>query len=341
MTPRKRFLTLTGSLLLIAAVLVTLLWQPIAARFTPPPSPPEKVTIAVSSHYIGSGLVFVAVAKGYFAQEGLAVTLQPHTSGRDALDAALEQRADLGTVGNTPLMFAVLKDMPVSIVATIHNIGQVYGVVARRDRGIAGPADLRGKTVGVTYGTDSHFVLATILADAGLSLDQVRTENMNPEETAAALLSGRVDAISAWEPWLSMAGKALGTNGATFFTDRGFLFGFHLAGRKEWVEAHPQTLQRLLRALIRAEELVAANPAEARRIISIEGPVSAAVYDSASAINSFRVTLDQSLLIVLEDQMRWAIQSGLVERKDPPNLLGAFHVRALEVVLPARVTLVR
>ena len=95
-----------------ALVLVALLGGYVWRSWTQPAqpaSPPEPMTIAANTHYAGTGLVFIAQVKGYFVYEGLNVTLQPYTTGKDALDAALEGRAELATAADIPLMFAVMK----------------------------------------------------------------------------------------------------------------------------------------------------------------------------------------------------------------------------------------
>jgi NitT/TauT family transport system substrate-binding protein len=160
LSPRQRSAALVAAVALAAAIIAAFNWQLIAGWLRPaPPPPPEKLTIAVINTYIGSGLVFIAADRGYFAAEGLAVTLQPHSAGRTALDAVLENKADIATIGNLPLVFATLNQTPLSIVTTIASVSRGAGILARRDRGVSAPADLKGKTVGVTLGTDGHFVL--------------------------------------------------------------------------------------------------------------------------------------------------------------------------------------
>ncbi|MGH2524338.1 MAG: ABC transporter substrate-binding protein, partial [Anaerolineales bacterium] len=84
-----------------------------------PAGPIEPVTLATDTTYAGSALVFVAQAQGYFAGEGLGVTIQPYTAGKFALAAVLEGQANLATVADIPIMFAATNGRPVAIVATI------------------------------------------------------------------------------------------------------------------------------------------------------------------------------------------------------------------------------
>ena len=55
----------------------------------------------------------------------------------------------------------------------------------------------------------------------------------------------------------------------------------------------------------------------------------------------FRVRLDQSLLVLMEEEARWAIRSGLVPKQETPNYLSTLEVEPLLAVKPEAVQLVR
>jgi ABC-type nitrate/sulfonate/bicarbonate transport system substrate-binding protein len=64
--------------------------------------PPKKITIAYSTA-ANAILVYIAFAQGYFAEEGLDASPQPHAFGKPALNAVIEGKADLATVADTPI----------------------------------------------------------------------------------------------------------------------------------------------------------------------------------------------------------------------------------------------
>lgn len=321
----------------VAGVVAGALWWTLA-----PPSraDPEKLTVALSGNFIGAGLVFIARERGYFAEERLAVDIQRHTSGASALASALGGRADLATAGDTPFTFAALEGSPFSIVATIFTSGGAYGIVARRDRGIATTADLAGRAIGATRGTDGHFVAGVLLSSSGLPMSAARLVNFNPEELAGALAAGKVDAVSTWEPWLGHARKALGDDAVVFLPDSGFRFNFSLAGRKSWVDANQDRVRRLLRALVRALEFAESSPADAQAIVARATEADPAIFAAGGPHYQFQVRLDQGMLIMLEDQARWAIGAGLTERRAAPNLLEIIDTRPLAAVKPSAVSVV-
>ncbi|UUZ64709.1 hypothetical protein LP414_22215 [Polaromonas sp. P1(28)-13] len=54
----------------------------------------------------------------------------------------------------------------------------------------------------------------------------------------------------------------------------------------------------------------------------------------------FNVTLDQGLLLALEDESRWAIRNKLTDRTDMPNYLNHVYLDALKAVSPTAVTVI-
>ncbi|MDI6742231.1 MAG: ABC transporter substrate-binding protein, partial [Smithella sp.] len=119
-------------------------------------SPPEKITIAYSIN-VNPALVYIAFAKNYFKEEGLDATAQPHPFGKPALQSVIEGKADIATVADTPIVFAVMDGKQITTLAVIQTSNKNEAIVARKDRGIAQPDDLKGKIIGVTPGTTAHF----------------------------------------------------------------------------------------------------------------------------------------------------------------------------------------
>jgi NitT/TauT family transport system substrate-binding protein len=285
-------------------------------------------------------LVFIAQVKGYFANAGLHVTLQSYTTGKEALDAALERRAELATVADIPIMFAIMKGHPVSIVATIFTEEKDPGVIGRKDKGILTPADLNGKRIGVTLGTSGHFMLDALLLRHKLSTNDVTLHNLQPQEIAEALLQGDVDAVATWEPYLGALRTQLGANGTIFDSEGIYEVPFNIAGMRDYVASHPGMIKQLVRALVRAERLCRDEPDAARQIIASAMNVSLEKLQGLWPSYRFNVTLDQSLLLTLEDETRWAIKNELTDRTDIPNYLDHVYLDALEAVTPAAVTII-
>ena len=328
-----------GLLVLLALLAVGYAWKGGALRVQPV-GPLEPLTIAANTHYPGTGLIFIAQAKGYFAAEGLHVTLQPYTTGKVALDAAMEGRAALATAADIPIMFAVAKGQPVSIVATIFMVERDPGIVGRKDRGILTLAHLNGKRIGVTLGTSGHFVLDAFLIRQKLSTDDVTLRDLQPEQLAGALANGEVDAVATWEPYLGMLRRQLGANGTTFYSEGIYELPFNIVGARNYVLSHPQTIEKLLRALVRAERFCKDEPGPARQIIAGVLDVGLETLEESWHTFRFNVGLHQNLIHTLEDETRWAIKNQLTTKTDIPNYLNYLYLEGLKAVKPESVTVI-
>ena len=249
----------TVAVLALAAVVWIVYGLPLQRQ---PAGPPEKLTLAVNSSYIGTGLVFVALDRHYFETVGLHVTIQPYSSGRDALAAVLEGKADIATAAETPIMFAAVRGQPIAIIATIATSRREHGIVARRDRGISTDADLKGKKVATTTGTTAHYLLEAALLGSKLRSEDVQIVSADPPQIVEAIASGSVDAISTWEPFVTRARQALGKEGVVLDAEGIYVSTFNLAGQRTFIKQHPVMMQKLLQAMVRAEQFASEKPAE-------------------------------------------------------------------------------
>lgn len=309
---------------------------------TPPAQPGgalESVTIA-QIVYPGSCPVIVAQAKGYFAKEGILVTTPLYPTGKAGLDAVFRGEAQLGTSGDIPIVFAAISGQPFSIVATIATAENDVGIVGRKDKGIATPVSLKGKRIGVTLGTGGHFFLDAFLTRQKLSASDVTVRDLKPDELADALAKGDIDAASTWQPHLGALQTQLGGNGTIFLSTGIYNSNFSLAATRDYVSGHPETIKKVLRALIRAEPFCKDTPDAAREIVAEAFKIDAAGMKELWPEYRFNVTLDQSLLLTLEDASRWAIRNKLTGRTDMPNYLNYFYLDALQAVSPGAVTVI-
>jgi NitT/TauT family transport system substrate-binding protein len=305
-----------------------------------PAGPPEKVTIAIPKN-MGSVLEKIAEAKGFFRQEGLDVTLQVHSFGKAALQSVLDGKADLATAADTPIMFAMMEGAKLSLLATIQTSTKDNAIVARKDRGVSSVTDLMGRRVGVSLGTNGDYFLDTYLVLNALSRKDVVIVDMKPEDMTDALLRRKVDAVSTWNPLVSNLGKALGDRGITFFNESAYKETFNVVSMPTFPRQRSEAIRRFLRALVKAEDFVAANPQESQRIISEFCSIDIASLARIWNDFQFNISLNQSLLVTLEDQARWAIKNGLTNRRDLPNFFEALYIDGLKTVKPDTVRVIR
>ncbi|HEY1147576.1 MAG TPA: NrtA/SsuA/CpmA family ABC transporter substrate-binding protein [Pseudoduganella sp.] len=327
----------------IAAVLIVLILAAayVASQRGPSRSQPlEKLVIAVNTEYVGVCGVVAAQRQGYFANENLAVVVQPHSSGKSSMQAVLENRADLGTVADIPVMFAAVAGTPVRVVATLFRTEKDHGLVARRDHGITGPGSLKGKRVGVTQGTSAHFTLDVFLNWQRLSAKDITIVNYKPEALPEALYKGEVDAVAGWEPFLGEIRQQLGDNAVSFSGEDVYESIYNMVGMQQYVLAHPETVRRVLRALMNGNRYCRDNPEVMQPLLAATAKQSRESVLAAWPSYHFDIELDQGLVLALEDRARWAIRNRMAASDQMPNFLDYIYLDGLSAVAPNAVTII-
>ncbi len=299
----------------------------------------EGITVAVSP-WPGSSPIYIAQEKGFFANEGLAVTLQPFVSGHLALDAVLSGKADLGTAADTPIARAAVDGRHIAILATISEIERGILIIARKDKGISVPGDLRGKKIGLPVGSSAEFFLYIFLTTSLVNPRDVRVVDLPPDKGVAGLLSGELDAVTTWAPHTLVLREKLGDGAVIFHDPSIYAQTWNIAVKPESVKSHPERMKKFLRALAGADEFIARRPAEARAICSRNIGTDSSLLEKEWRDFHFALKLEQSLILNLEDQARWMIKREAGQSRRPPNFLEFIHTDALKAVRPEAVTIV-
>ncbi|UFS70448.1 ABC transporter substrate-binding protein [Geomonas sp. RF6] len=296
------------------------------------------MTVAFSSLPYAA-LAQVAQARGFFAQEGLEIVPLRFAYGKPALQAVIDSTADFATVAETPVMFAVMHGQKVSVIATIHSSGKSHAVVTRKGSGVRTPYGLRGKTIAVPLGTTAHFFLDVFLVSNGIPLEEVKIVDMKPDALVDALASGSADAVAAFDPYVVMARRRLGEGAVVFYDEDIYREMFTVVGRSAYVQKNPEVVRKVLRGLLRAQEYVRSEPAQAQESVAEQTGFAVDVIRSSWS-GAFRVTLDQSLVLALEDESRWAAGRG-VPGASLPNYLNNLYLGGLDAIQPQAVKILR
>ncbi|MGA7876445.1 MAG: NrtA/SsuA/CpmA family ABC transporter substrate-binding protein [Desulfoferrobacter sp.] len=238
-------------------------------------------------------------------------------------------------------MHTVLNGAKICVFATMFTGEQHLAVLGRKDRGISSPKDLKGKRIGVSIGTNGEYFLDTVLLLNGVPRDQIEAVNVEPKRMIEVLMKGDVDAIATWNPQLYEARKELGTKGVTFYAEGFYSPVFIIAARQDYAEQKPDTMQRVVRALIQATDFIQSRPEESRGMVTEQLGADKDILNGLNSTYRFKITLDQSLLVTLESQAKWAIKNGLTDAQEIPNFLDFICSDALERVNPEAVDIIR
>lgn len=284
--------------------------------------------------------VWIAEHKGYFREEGLTVEIREFESGRTALRTMLhDEGIDIVTAAQTPVVSNSFSRNDYAIIGNMVYSDNDVKILARQDKGIKAPLDLKGKIVGITAGSSGHFFLSLFLTHQRLSMSDVTTIDMEATRLSQALVDGQVDAIATWEPHIYKAAKALGNKALILPSEGMYREDFYFIARKDFIKSHPEALKQFLRAIKKGEEFIQKNSKEAMDIVAQRLKMDKEVLTATWGDFQFRLFLDQSNLLSLEDGARWAIRNKLTDATKVPNYLDYIYVDALKEVNPSAVTM--
>jgi ABC-type nitrate/sulfonate/bicarbonate transport system substrate-binding protein len=213
-------------------------------------------------------------------------------------------------------------------------------VAVRKDRGIVRPEDLAGKTVGTVFGTNAQFFLDTLLLAHSVDRASVKVKDLKPGSLVEALEAGQVDAVTVWHPELARIQSSLGSSVTTLYGEELFVYRFLLVGAPDWIAAHPAAVRQVLAALRDAVGAIKSDPAQNMAIIGQAIGLNPQLIAKSFDPNDFYLSLDQTLLLALGDQTRWAMKQGLVPNGPVPNYLDFIRETPLAAVQPEAVKII-
>ena len=297
-----------------------------------------EVSIAVSRTPL-SAPIYVAQAKGFFRKHGVNVKVQALAGGHRCLQAVLENKADLATSSDYPLMLNSFNRTDYAVITTFVSSDNDVKLMASSMSKISAPSDLKSKTIGVIKGGSSHYFLDRFLLFNGLRIKDVTVKNINPEDMPAALEQGIVDAISVWEPYGYISREKLGKELVIFPARNYYSETFNLSGKKAFISKNKEALYSILQALLDATDFIKQNPSESQTIVTSTLGLSSGFVDWIWKDLHFSIGLDQSLIFTLENEARWAVRNGIVGKSKLPDMNEIIEPSILKRVDKTRITL--
>jgi putative hydroxymethylpyrimidine transport system substrate-binding protein len=199
--------------------------------------------------------------RGFYAEEGIELEIVTPPTVADTMKFLGTGRAQVAFTTAMDVIFAKEQQAPVTAIAR-YGRGNNWGILSAEGSPLA-VADLKGKTIGIYNDAWTKAQLAIMLADAGLTIDDVTTVAAT-DDTVPLLLQKRVDAITGIT---NAEGTGMSTTGgqrAEFLpaTEHGVPNTpiFMIAGNDEWLKANPELAKAFLRATQRSIEFAVANP---------------------------------------------------------------------------------
>ncbi len=301
----------------------------------------ESLDVAYSP-FESLALFWIAQDQGLFSQNALNITVHRYDSGAGALDGVINGEADIA-VGTTefPLVIRTLNQERIQTMGVISK-SNFINLVGRKDRGINNVSDLKGKTIGTTYGTIAHYYLGRFLVLNGLSLEEISLVDLRtPIEWVNAVVNGSIDAVATAQPYANSAKEGLGDNAVVWSINSNQPQYTQVIAQQEWIAENPELCRRFLRALYQAEKFIIDRPAEAKAIVKQQMNFSDEYIETVWGQNQFSLSLEQSLIFAMESEARWLISNNLTNQTSVPDFLDYTYIDALVSVKPESVSIIQ
>ncbi len=158
-------------------------------------SHPEKLTVVLDWFLNPDHApLIIAQQQGFFKEQGLNVDLIGPADPTDSPKWVAVGKADIGITYQPEFMEQVDQGLPLIRIGTLID-KPLNTLVALKGNGIASPADLKGKRIGISDSSLSNIMLKIMLAKQGLTDKDIEWVNVRYNLTQA-LLSRKVDAVS-------------------------------------------------------------------------------------------------------------------------------------------------
>ncbi|TBU98541.1 ABC transporter substrate-binding protein [Stutzerimonas kirkiae] len=247
--------------------------------------------------WVGYGTLYLARDLGYFKEKGLDVefTVIEEASMYMAAQASGKLSGAASTIDE------ILKYRPnfcFKAVAALDESHGGDGVLVAND--IDSLQDLKGKNIAVNEGSVSQFWLSYLLKQNGMSMADLKVQNMTADDAASAFIAGRVPAAVTWEPNLSLVrqkgqGKVLVDSSQT----PGVIVDV-VALNCAVIEKQPEDVKALVDGLYRAVQYTREHPQEAYAIMAkgVGGYLSdpAELAEAAKGVKFYDQAMSEKLL---------------------------------------------
>jgi sulfonate transport system substrate-binding protein len=211
-----------------------------------------------------------------FAKDGISIRWVQTLGSNKALEFLNAGSIDLGSTAGAAALVAKINGNPIKSIY-VYSRPEWTALVTRKDTAIAKVADLKGKRVAVTRGTDPHIFLVRALQEAGLTEKDITPVLLQHPDGKVALLRGDVDAWAGLDPMMAAAEVE---DGARLFYRKPEANTWGILNvREAFLRDHPDLVRRVLAVYEEARKYSLANYDDLKRVFIAATKLPDAVVD--------------------------------------------------------------
>ncbi|ORV40104.1 ABC transporter substrate-binding protein [Mycobacterium conspicuum] len=197
------------------------------------------------------------------------------SAGSNKANEGLRSKAlDFGSTAGSAALVARANGSPIKIV-DVYSKPEWTALVVGKNSTANTVADLKGKKIAVTKGTDPYFFLLQSLATVGLSPADVEIVNLQHADGKTALERGDVDAWSGLDPFMAQTVQQQGSR--LLYRNPDFNSFGVLNAREDFVSANPAAVQAVVNSYEEARAWAKAHPDELAALLASQAKVSPSV----------------------------------------------------------------
>ncbi len=221
--------------------------------------------------------IYVCVQEGFCQEAGLEIKIEPGRGSSEAITKLATGTSDIGSAGLGALMAArATEGVPATAVMSIFNMGP-HAFYTTADTGITSIKDVKGKKIATSPFTSSNVFLPLVLADNGISEDDITLTKSDPGALGPLLMTGQSDAIIAWLTDVSRytgQAKEAGKEIVILpWADAGLeLYSAALVASDTFLSERPEVAKRFVAAFKKSLEFAYENPDKAAAAVAAMVP---------------------------------------------------------------------
>ncbi|MFD1331816.1 ABC transporter substrate-binding protein [Methylopila musalis] len=202
-----------------------------------------------------------AEGAGLFKEAGLDYSLHAFPAGPAILSPLAAKEVDIAWLGEFPVVTGFANKIPFSLFLVDQSFTESVRLVANPKAGVKEIKDLKGKKIGVTFGSTGHNHILIALKSAGLTASDVTLVNLAPAQLPPAYAAGQIDAAFTWEPNIAKLEEQGGVRIATSASIGTFAYGLWV-GRNETLTNDAADIQKFLAVWDKAVAKLKSDPDE-------------------------------------------------------------------------------
>ncbi len=215
-----------------------------------------------------------AILEKALAGQGIGVRWVQSAGSNKALEFLSAGSLDFGSTAGAAALLGKINGNPIKSIY-VYSRPEWTALVTRGNSPVKTVADLKGKSVAVTRGTDPHIFLVRALGEAGLADKDVRFVLLQHADGMTALARGDVDAWAGLDPMMAQAELEHGAR--LFHRNKANNTWGILNVRERFAQENPEIAATVLQAYEKARATALANPGRLRTLLATQAKLPEAI----------------------------------------------------------------